>query len=350
VHPFDFPANIQFETTSRCNAKCGFCPYPETSKTEPQGAMDDDLFDKIVDEISYYPVQLIQPFLNNDPLMDRKIVPRLEQILRKNPTSRVSVTTNGFLLRPEIARALAAMPLHTIHISSNGLTNQTYRETMGIDGLTVLANVNRLWDEMQRLGSSTRLVITAILMSTNKREVEHMREYWRARGVTFYLNPLNNRAGNMTPERFRELLPFDDAANTTQLRAYNMSGCPSLYAWMGILWNGDMVRCCMDWRRAKVLGNAREASLYDLWHGKGYRALRQVSDEGRLNEMPLCGECGENRFSIDPAVLRDVLSRQSESRRSAAEDLGILETIDAFRKQTPELIQLGLMRPSEIAQ
>jgi len=345
VHTLDFPGSIQFETTSRCNAKCGFCPYPETSKTEPQGTMDDDLFEKIVDEISYYPVRLIQPFLNNDPLMDRKIVTRLEHIIRKNPLSRVSITTNGFLLRPEIARALAAMPLETIHISSNGLTREIYRETMGLDGFAVLSNVNLLWDEMKRQGSPTRLVVTAILMSTNKREVEHMRQYWCARGVTFYLNPLNNRAGNMTPERFRDLLPFDEGANASQLRAYNMSGCPSLYAWMGILWNGDMVRCCMDWRRAKVLGNAREQSLYSLWHGREYGGLRAVSDAGRLNEMPLCGECGENRFSIDPAVLRQVLSTKAESQLEAANDLRIFETIEAFRIQTPELIQLGLIRP-----
>ena len=344
MRELDFPASIQFETTSRCNAKCGFCPYPETSLTQPQGTMDQDLFEKIVDEISSYPVQMIQPFLNNDPLMDRNIVPRLEHIIRRNPQARVSVTTNGFLLRPEIAGALAAMPLETIHISSNGLTAAVYRETMGIDGLTVLANVNRLWDELQRRGARTRLVVTAILMAANKREVEHMREYWRARGVTFYLNPLNNRAGNMDPETFRRLLPFEDAANATQLRAYNMSGCPSLYAWMGILWNGDMVRCCMDWRRAKVLGNAREDSLYNLWHGAGYRGLRAVSDAGRLNEMPLCGECGENRFSIDPAILKQVLASDSGSPESAG-DLRILETIETFRRQTPELIQLGLMVP-----
>jgi hypothetical protein len=103
----------------------------------------------------------------------------------------------------------------------------------------------------------------------------------------------------------------------------------------------------MDWRRAKVLGNAREDSLYNLWHGRGYKALRHLSDIGRLNEMPLCDECGESRFSIDPAVLGELLSRQSGRRQTAADDLAILETIQAFRKQTPELIQLGLMRPSE---
>ena len=29
MQALDFPNNIQIETTSRCNAKCGFCPYPD---------------------------------------------------------------------------------------------------------------------------------------------------------------------------------------------------------------------------------------------------------------------------------------------------------------------------------
>lgn len=335
MRALNFPNNIQIETTSRCNAKCGFCPYPETSLTQPNGVMDQDLFEKIVDEISCYPIHMIQPFLNNDPLMDKQIVPRLELIVRRNPLAQVNVTTNGFLLKPETARALAAMPLHTIHISSNGLTPETYRQTMGIDAWTVLRNVNYLWDEIRRRGSRTRLVVTAILMSTNKHEVEDMREYWRARGVTFYLNPLNNRAGNMSESTFQRLLPFAPEANQSQLSSYNMSGCPALMAYMGILWNGDLITCCMDWRRSHVMGNARQDSLYNLWRGSRYRALRHLSDTGRLDEDPLCKGCGENRFHIDPESLRGLLP---------ASDVALLENLQAFRKQSPELVQLGLMR------
>ena len=77
MRPLDFPNSIQLETTSRCNASCSFCPYPETSKTQPSGVMDDDLF-RASSISSRRPVLLIQPFLNNDPLMDPQIVPRLD--------------------------------------------------------------------------------------------------------------------------------------------------------------------------------------------------------------------------------------------------------------------------------
>ena len=339
MRTLDFPTSVQIETTSWCNASCNFCPYPETSKTQPMGVMDDDLFEKIVDEVAQHPVGLIQPFLNNDPLMDKKIVPRLETIIRRNPRAKVRLTTNGALLRPEIARALAAMPLEIIHISSNGLTGATYRKTMGIDAYTVLRNVNQLWDEIRRRGSSTRLVVTAILMSTNRDEIRHMHDYWQARGVSFYLNPLNDRGGTMANEQFTQLLPFSDTLNRSQLHTINMSGCGSLYAFMGILWNGDLITCCMDWTRARVMGNARESSLYDLWHGNRYRGMRALSDSGRLDEEPLCRGCGENRFSVDPEAVRALAAGQN-----ADSDIALLEEIQARRETNRELVQLGLLR------
>lgn len=338
-----FPNNIQIETTSSCNAKCGFCPYPETSQTQPQGQMDDALFESLVDQISRHPVDLIQPFQNNDPLMDKKIVPRLELLIRKNPGSRIMITTNGYLLRPELARTLAAIGLHTIHISSNGLTSSVYRQTMGIDGYTVIKNINYLWDQIRKAGSPTKLVVTSVLMKANKSEIEHMRRYWRSRGVMFYVNPLNNRAGNLTEERFIQLLPFDEQANRDQLMQLNMSGCPSIYSFMGILWNGDVVRCCQDWRRARVMGNAREQSLESIWHGDHYRWMRAMSDAGRLNEVELCHECGEQQFHIDLGALNNFLARQPQSETTAA-DMRVAAQLASLRETEPEALQLSLLR------
>ena len=245
----EFPNNVQIETISSCNARCGFCPYPETSRSQPQGVMDDELFASIVDQLSRESVHLIQPFLNNDPLTDRKIVPRLAAIIRANPRARVMVTTNGLLLRDPVIDGLVGLDLDTIHVSSNGLTADVYRRTMRIDGYAVLRNVNRLWDEIRRRGARTKLVVTSILMAANEREVRHMREYWHARGVAFYLNPLNDRAGNLPTEQFVQLLPFNRDAKRTQMYSADMSGCPSLYSFMGIHWNGDVIRCFSDLRR-----------------------------------------------------------------------------------------------------
>lgn len=337
-----FPSAIQIETTSRCNAKCGFCPHPVVSKTEPQGVMEEALYRRLIDEVSQYPVQLLQPFLNNDPLMDKRIVARTEYMARKNPHAQVCITTNGALLRKEIAEGLAALRLHTIHISSNGITGDTYQDTMKIDGYAVLRNVNYLRDCLERRGSRTRLVVTAILMKRNRDEVAPMREYWRSRGVEFYLNPLNDRAGNIDVTEFAEMLPFTEPANRSQLHNWRMTACQALYSTLAVLWNGDVVTCCMDWRRDNVMGNVRDATIREVWEGAQYRSIRALSDSGRLDERPLCNGCGHNRFSIHSERLAKQLSTEADSH--SERDRELLGTLVHLREQSPRLIQLGLMQ------
>ena len=333
-----FPNNVQIETTSHCNARCGFCPHPETSRTEPQGVMDDALFASIVEQLAPHPLALVQPFLNNDPLTDPRILQRLRLLRERLPRAPIALTTNGLRLTAKTARALAELDLATVHVSSHGLTPETYRDTMGIDAWTVLRNVNLLADELRRRRSATRLVVSAVLLRTNRGELAHMYRYWRSRGIEFYLNPLNDRAGNLPDGIFRALLPLAAPARAGQLRRYDMSGCPALDAFMGILWNGDVVSCCMDWRRARVLGNARDQGLAEIWSGAPYARLRALSGQGRLAEEPLCRSCGDNRFSIAEDALRTL-----DRRPPGDEDRGVLELLASLERDEG-VLQLGLVR------
>jgi MoaA/NifB/PqqE/SkfB family radical SAM enzyme len=351
VRPLDFPNNVQIQTTAFCNASCSFCPYPDTSKTLPMGTMDDDLFHAIVDQLAGRDVLLLQPFLMNEPLMDKRIVDRLAYMKAKVGGARINITTNGVLLRPALVKELVRLDLDSIHISSNALTSETYRATMGIDGDQVIANVNNLADQLRRAGARTRVIVTALLLKQNRDEVFLVRDYWQRRGVEFFLNPLNDRAGNIDRPDFEDMLPFDQEVNRAQLLHYNMSGCPSLYSFLGILYNGDLVTCCMDWRRSLVLGNARERSLYELWHGEAYRDIRGLSDTGRLDERRLCRHCGENRFSIDQESLEHLLAadgQQTERTPGDGADAGrrIAQHLREISTAQPEVLKLNLIRPA----
>ena len=218
---------------------------------------------------------------------------------------------------------------------------------MGLDGSEVLVNVNHLADALRAAGARTRLIITALLLRQNREEIFLARDYWRARGVEFFLNPLNDRAGNLGDERFADMLPFDDDLNRRQLLHYDMSGCPSLYAFLGILYNGDLVTCCMDWKRTLILGNAREHSLADLWHGHAYASIRALSDTGRLGERALCRRCGENRFSIDQDSLDDLVARAgtSDGVPATPHAARIARNLQAVQAAEPDTFKLNLLRP-----
>jgi MoaA/NifB/PqqE/SkfB family radical SAM enzyme len=347
MRPLDFPNNVQIQTTAFCNASCSFCPYPETSRTLPMGTMREDLFRSIVDQLAGREILLLQPFLMNEPLMDKHIVERLAYMKARVPRARINITTNGALLRPSLVEELVRLDLDSIHVSSNALTPATYRATMGIDGNEVLANVNNLADRLRGARARTRLIVTALLLRQNREEVFLARDYWQRRGVEFFLNPLNDRAGNIEGTRFEDMLPFDGDVNRAQLLRYDMSGCPALYSFLGILYNGDLVTCCMDWRRSLVLGNARDRSLYELWHGTAYADIRGLSDTGRLSERQLCRQCGENRFSIDQESLEHLVAHDAEADGAAdGAPRRIADRLRQMSAEQPDAFKLNLIRPS----
>ena len=256
------------------------------------GTMDDDLFHAIVDQLAGRHVLLLQPFLMNEPLMDKQIVPRLAYMKAKVPGARINITTNGVLLRPALVAELARLDLDSIHVSSNGLASDTYRATMGIDGAEVLANVNHLADALRAAGARTRLIVTALLLKRNREEVFRARDYWRSRGIEFFLNPLNDRAGNIARDRFEHMLPFDEDVNRAQLLRYDMSGCPALYCVpRHPVQRGSRHVLHGLAAVARARQRAREEPP-ELWHAGRTAPSGRSSDTGRLAERELCRKCG----------------------------------------------------------
>jgi MoaA/NifB/PqqE/SkfB family radical SAM enzyme len=98
-----FPQWIQLQTINACNAACVMCPYTAYKGTFPRGRMDDELFDRVVDEIAGRPeVETFIPMLQNEPFLDKRILDRVAQVKRRT-AGRVVVelVTNGAFLTEE---------------------------------------------------------------------------------------------------------------------------------------------------------------------------------------------------------------------------------------------------------
>jgi radical SAM protein with 4Fe4S-binding SPASM domain len=75
---------------------------------------------------------------------------------------------------------------------------------------------------------------------------------------------------------------------TFQWRYATWCTIPFWRAW--ILWNGDVVLCCVDWERRHVFGSIHESSIREIWNNEGYRKYR---DRMRKNDFAgtLCEGC-----------------------------------------------------------
>ena len=143
-----FPAEIQVETNTACNATCVMCPYPEVSKELPPGRMDLELYEKILGECATEKsLWRIEPFLNNEPFTDTRMVDWIVMAKQRVPHAMVTVTTNGSLLTAEghgpAGEERARM---AIWFSFNGATKETYEQIMGLSYDLVKRNIDYLLD------------------------------------------------------------------------------------------------------------------------------------------------------------------------------------------------------------
>ena len=141
-------------------------------------------------------------------------------------------------------------------------------------------NIDYLLDHKpESLRVFTNMIETEPMAGKSRRTSAH----GRAAACSPGSSPLVNRAGNVG--NFVELNYKKHAANPVRL-------CELLYHKMYIGYNGDVLLCCMDWRRRVVLGNVRTQTLREVWQGEKYQHYRRQHElGGALKELELCDSC-----------------------------------------------------------
>ena len=104
IKPKIFDA-VQFETRTGCNYSCPFCP--SNKREREQGVMSMKLFNKIIGELSDMNFSgEIEPFMINEPLLDRRLIRMVKIISDKCENSRILISTNGALMTKDILKKL----------------------------------------------------------------------------------------------------------------------------------------------------------------------------------------------------------------------------------------------------
>ena len=275
-----FPRAIQIQTDSRCNARCVFCGYTDTHKSLPQGAMDEALFKKIVDECGKHWIGRISPYLMNEPLLDRNMPDKIAYInSKKKFLTKTKINSNGALLTEDMSEGLIRAGLRHLWISVQGYSEETYRQSMNLSLAKVLENIDRFLDIRHRLGAKLpKLSITTLNTKIVEHEIEDARKYWAERDVTFKVHKVDNRSG-------KDLGGL--GAGKSKLRR----DCDLFLKQAYVLYNGDVILCCHDWRRTVVLGNLNEQSLYEVWNSRRFLDIIRQYQAGDFTNCAICRTC-----------------------------------------------------------
>ena len=94
----DYPPEVQFETTTRCNAACPICANRSIKRPD----MPEELLAKIIKDIlDSGKVQRIHPFGTGEPLMDRRLWTILDMFKEAAPQIGIVIFTNAMMLTPK---------------------------------------------------------------------------------------------------------------------------------------------------------------------------------------------------------------------------------------------------------
>lgn len=286
----DFPDQIQIQTHTVCNAHCNFCPYPETSKTNSHGKMDLDLFKKIINETVNYKVSTIYPFLMNEPLLDKDLPDKINYIKEVNKRVRVAITSNGSLLTKEMADKLSQSKLDELVISINTMDKVLYNKVMGLDLDKTVNNVLYFLENLKKNNSRMSVRMSVVRTSETDDFIRKTIDFWNQHGINVFVNDIENRGGNVI--LFTNLKigqKIKKKIRSFFLKNVNVCMRPLVQAY--ILYNGDMILCCADWKREVVLGNVFDESVYDVWNSPKSTAIRKLVLEKQFSKMKLCSTC-----------------------------------------------------------
>lgn len=269
----DCPRYIQIETTTACNGACPFCRQKDLERGPLR--MKERLWRKIIDETRELGITY-RPFLQNEPLCDN----RLEEIIRhikRDPTARVELNSNGELMTEERTEALLAAGLDEIRFSVDAYSAEVYENTRpGINRDLVYERVTRFCE----LARDTTCVthVRMIEMPENSGERSEYERYWE---------PLTNLV---------EFVPLYKWPWSGQTEGdVVLKPCPKTLREMFFFTDGRAVLCCWDIEGRGVIGDVNLNTVLDIWNGPVAGNYRELLSRGERKKIWLCSRCDAYR-------------------------------------------------------
>ncbi|MBI4878624.1 MAG: radical SAM protein [Planctomycetes bacterium] len=300
------PERVVVEPTNACNLSCTYCGNKDMVR--PHTYLRMDLFERLLDEM----VELGIPRCTLHTIGEPLLHPRIAEMIRmaKDRNRVVTMSTNGTLLREQLARDIVHAGPDMLHVSADAADADVLAQTRcGLKVETLLRGLRtlrRLRDAEGPVRDSpwgrVRLptpAITCVVTPLFTRDVE--RRFFETFAplvddVVFHF--ANNHAGYVTnePALRRELLP-----NHLRRWFYRRLRRPCFYPWdtLYLLSDGTVSVCRFDFDARVRIGRYQEMSLPELWNSAAMASLRRAHMFFDFRDWTLCQDCSgmlyENR-------------------------------------------------------
>ena len=278
-----FPPIVIVAVTNVCDMACIHCAHPVIKRDPGYRAtfMKPEVHTRIVEETVAYRDKLwvFRYAADGESLLNPRFLDMVDET-KAAGIGPVDLTTNAMSLTEEKMRRLLCAPIDVIDVSLDANSRETY-EKIRIRGKfdVVTANLRRLIEMRDELGSPTKIMTSIIQQKESLEEVEAFQRTWGPYVDEVLVRGLNTDLGivNVSETYFRadiERWP-----------------CPQFWKRVTINQHGDVRFCVEDWRNEGLVGNVMETSIAEMWRSPLYERFREAHRTGRWGDMKMCRKC-----------------------------------------------------------
>lgn len=293
-----YPRYMVIESSNMCNLRCPLCAVGR-GLSRPSGLMSLDLFKKILSQINW-DIKMLNFAFAGEPLLNKEIFKMVELASERGYKSKIE--TNGMLLDNYISDIFMSR-LQYINIALDGSNQDMLNKyRIGADFNKIISGINRLCSKRKSIRSQLpQITIQVLMMKHNQAYIDDIIRLARDLGVdTVRIKSLNLNMGLdlsrqdklFLADRFlpddKEYRRYEGKKNKINFRHNLYPFCEYPLSSQVILWNGDVVLCCLDFNANFVIGNIKDNSLKEIWESY---LVRKWRSQAIRRSLPLCKNC-----------------------------------------------------------
>ena len=278
-----FPPIVIVAVTNVCDMACIHCAHPVIKRDPGYRAtfMTPETHRRIVEQTRPFRDRLwvFRYAADGESLLNPHFLDMVDEA-KAAGIAPVDLTTNAMSLSEEKMRRLLLAPVDVIDVSLDAYSKAAYEKIRKRGRFDVVtANLRRLVELRDELGSPTRVMTSIIRQKEALDEVEAFRSYWGEIVDEVLVRGLNTDLGivNVSETYFDEDLV--------------RWPCPQFWKRVTVNHDGAVRFCVEDWRNHGVVGNVHASTLAEIWRSELYQRFRELHASGRWNEISMCAKC-----------------------------------------------------------
>jgi radical SAM protein with 4Fe4S-binding SPASM domain len=200
--------------------------------------------------------------------------------------AHVGLITNGSKFTQQSTERVLRAGVDMVEFSVDAGDAQTYGNVRnGLNWDTLVANVTRLVQMRNTMQSPTKIIASGV--NQIGVDIEKVAGFWESLVDNFQKRKYLTWGIN-DPSKSGDPAPY--------LAPEDHIPCPFIFERLNIDSRGKVMVCGFDIAAVSDMGNVREKSIEEIWHGDDFEHYRKMHLTRKGSEMELCKDCPDWKY------------------------------------------------------